>query len=108
MAAATAEAAHVTSPGRVRRMRMAAASVGAALLGAAPHVLHHAGPLAGAALFAGLGGTLLRERAAEAIRARSTNSAYGRSCSPATVTPPHRHIAAEVRLPRAQATTAGA
>ena len=38
---------------------MAAASVGAALLGAAPHVLHHAGPLAGAALFAGVGGTLL-------------------------------------------------
>ena len=60
MAAATAEAAHVTSPGRVHRVRMAAASVGAALLGAAPHVLHHAGPPAGAALFAGLGGTLLR------------------------------------------------
>ena len=38
---------------------MAAASVGAALLGAAAHVLHHAGPLAGAALFAGVGGTLL-------------------------------------------------
>lgn len=29
------------------------------MLGAAPHVLHHVGPLAGAALFAGLGGTLL-------------------------------------------------
>jgi hypothetical protein len=38
---------------------MTAASVGAALLGAAPHVLHHAGPLAGTALFAGLGGSLL-------------------------------------------------
>ena len=38
---------------------MAAASVAAALLGATPHVLHHAGPLAGAALFAGIGGTLL-------------------------------------------------
>ena len=59
MAAATAEVADVTSPGPVRRVRMAAASVGAALLGATPHVLHHAGPLAGAALFAGIGGTLL-------------------------------------------------
>ena len=29
MAAATAEAAHITSPGRARRVRMAAASVGA-------------------------------------------------------------------------------
>lgn len=35
------------------------ASLGATLLGVAPHVLHHAGPLAGAALFAGAGGTLL-------------------------------------------------
>lgn len=59
MAAATAEVPHVMAPGFVRRLRMAAASVGAALLGAAPHVLHHAGPLAGAALFAGLGGTVL-------------------------------------------------
>jgi hypothetical protein len=31
----------------------------AAVLGLLPHVLHHAGPLAGAALFAGVGGTLL-------------------------------------------------
>ena len=31
----------------------------AALLGILPHVLHHAGPLAGAALFAGAAGTLL-------------------------------------------------
>lgn len=31
----------------------------AGVLGVAPHVLHHAGPLAGAALFAGVGGTLL-------------------------------------------------
>ena len=31
----------------------------AVLLGLAPHVLHHAGPLAGAALLAGTGGSLL-------------------------------------------------
>lgn len=31
----------------------------AAFLGLLPHVLHHAGPLAGAAFFAGVGGTLL-------------------------------------------------
>jgi hypothetical protein len=31
----------------------------AAVLGVLPHVLHHAGPLAGAALFAGVGGALL-------------------------------------------------
>jgi hypothetical protein len=31
----------------------------AAVLGVAPHVLHHAGPLAGAALLAGTAGTLL-------------------------------------------------
>jgi hypothetical protein len=30
-----------------------------ALIGLAPHVLHHVGPLAGAALLAGAGGTLL-------------------------------------------------
>lgn len=29
------------------------------VMGLAPHVLHHAGPLAGAALFAGVGGSLL-------------------------------------------------
>ena len=29
------------------------------MLGAAPHVLHHAGPLAGAAIFAGVSGKLL-------------------------------------------------
>jgi len=29
------------------------------VLGLAPHVLHHVGPLAGAAIFAGAGGTLL-------------------------------------------------
>jgi hypothetical protein len=41
------------------RVRATTAAVGAAVLGAAPHVLHHAGPLAGAVLLAGVGGTLL-------------------------------------------------
>jgi hypothetical protein len=41
------------------RVRATLAAVGAAVLGAAPHVLHHAGPLAGAALLAGVGGKLL-------------------------------------------------
>ena len=35
------------------------AGVGAAVLGAAPHVLHHVGPLAGAAVLAGATGKLL-------------------------------------------------
>jgi hypothetical protein len=34
-------------------------SAAGAIVGIAPHVLHHAGPLAGAALLAGTGGTLL-------------------------------------------------
>ena len=42
-----------------RRASVALSSFGAAVLGVAPHVLHHAGPLAGAALFAGVGGSLL-------------------------------------------------
>jgi len=41
------------------RLRLALSSAAAALLGILPHVLHHAGPLAGAALFAGVGGSLL-------------------------------------------------
>lgn len=40
-------------------MATLASSAVAAILGIAPHVLHHAGPLAGAALIAGTGGTLL-------------------------------------------------
>jgi hypothetical protein len=40
-------------------VRAALATAGAAVLGAAPHVLHHAGPLAGAALLAGAGGQLI-------------------------------------------------
>ena len=48
------------------RVRLARTRLGAAVLagfgvvvGAAPHVLHHAGPLAGAALLAAASGTLL-------------------------------------------------
>ena len=44
---------------RLPRPRAALAAAGAAVLGAAPHVLHHAGPLAGAALLAGATGTVL-------------------------------------------------
>ena len=40
-------------------MRAALASAAAGALGAVPHVLHHAGPLAGAALAGGAGGTAL-------------------------------------------------
>ncbi len=55
----TAESPRVTGFRSFRRLRVAASSVGAAVLGAAPHVLHHAGLLAGAAIFAGLGGKLI-------------------------------------------------
>jgi hypothetical protein len=41
------------------RASAVASSAVAVLLGLAPHVLHHAGPLAGAALLAGTGGSLL-------------------------------------------------
>ena len=43
----------------VQRLRVALSALLAGVLGIAPHVLHHVGPLAGAALFAGVGGTLL-------------------------------------------------
>ena len=46
-------------PTAVGRVRAALSAVVAAALGALPHVLHHAGPLAGAALFAGVTGSLL-------------------------------------------------
>lgn len=42
-----------------RRLTLALSAAWAAFLGLLPHVLHHAGPLAGAALFAGVGGSLL-------------------------------------------------
>ena len=44
---------------RLVRVRAAVVAVGATLLGVAPHVLHHAGPLAGAALLGGVSGGLL-------------------------------------------------
>lgn len=47
------------APGLAERARLAISAAGAAALGLAPHLLHHAGPLAGAALFAGVGGSLL-------------------------------------------------
>jgi hypothetical protein len=43
----------------LERARVAVGGAGAAALGAAPHVLHHAGPLAGAALLGGATGILL-------------------------------------------------
>ena len=42
-----------------QRIRVIASGAAAAVLGILPHVLHHAGPLAGAALFAGVAGSLL-------------------------------------------------
>ena len=45
--------------GPLRSLRAALATVTAAVLGAAPHVLHHVGPLAGAAILAGATGKLL-------------------------------------------------
>ena len=51
--------AGVQRPGLLRRARLIASGAVAAFLGLLPHILHHAGPLAGAALFAGAGGSLL-------------------------------------------------
>ena len=42
-----------------RHVWLALAAAWAVFTGLLPHVLHHAGPLAGAALFAGFGGSLL-------------------------------------------------
>lgn len=42
-----------------RRAWLALSAAWAVLLGLLPHILHHIGPLAGAALFAGVGGSLL-------------------------------------------------
>jgi hypothetical protein len=41
------------------RLWIVASTLWAAFLGLLPHVLHHAGPLAGAALLAGVGGSIL-------------------------------------------------
>jgi len=57
---ASAEPCVPAAPRRgLDRVRATLAAVGAGALGAAPHVLHHAGPLAGAALLAGVTGRLL-------------------------------------------------
>lgn len=45
--------------GRLLAIRDAAASFAGAVLGLAPHVLHHVGAIAGAALITGAGGNLL-------------------------------------------------
>lgn len=47
------------APRWLRRARLVVSGAIAAVLGLLPHILHHVGPLAGAALFAGVGGSLL-------------------------------------------------
>lgn len=42
-----------------RRLWLGLSAVWAAIMGLLPHILHHAGPLAGAALVAGVAGSLL-------------------------------------------------
>lgn len=63
MEAAQVTTAAITRSAEPRGLRqrawVALSSFGAAVLGLAPHVLHHAGPLAGAALFAGVAGSLV-------------------------------------------------
>jgi hypothetical protein len=46
-------------PGAARSVGSVASGLVAAVSGIAPHVLHHVGPLAGTALIAGAGGTIL-------------------------------------------------
>ena len=55
----TAAAVGAAPPEPPRRWRVALSAVGGAVLGAAPHVLHHAGPVAGAAILAGAAGTII-------------------------------------------------
>ena len=50
---------------------MALSGLMAGFFGIAPHVLHHVGPLAGAALFGGLGGSLARAHLSVRSRARA-------------------------------------
>lgn len=52
-------AVQANATGWVGRVKAVAAGVSAGLLGAAPHVLHHVGPLAGAAVLAGATGKLI-------------------------------------------------
>lgn len=58
-ASALASSQAAARPRGLARVSAAGAGLGAAVLGAAPHVLHHVGPLAGAALLAGGTGKLL-------------------------------------------------
>lgn len=56
---ARGEARTREADGLLGRARVVLSGVLAAFLGLLPHVLHHTGPLAGAALFAGAGGSIL-------------------------------------------------
>lgn len=53
------ETVDLRTPSVVTRVRTAVLGLWAAITGAAPHVLHHVGPLAGTALVAGVGGRVL-------------------------------------------------
>lgn len=57
--AGAATASPAAGESTTARLRIALAGIGAAVVGVAPHVLHHAGPLAGAALLGGAGGRTL-------------------------------------------------
>ena len=59
MSASTAAAAGISGGRVLSRLRVWLSAFFAAVLGLLPHVLHHAGPLAGAALLGGVGGSLL-------------------------------------------------
>lgn len=52
-------AASVSVPAAVGRLRHVFSAVWGTISGIAPHVLHHIGPLAGAAILAGTGGRVL-------------------------------------------------
>lgn len=59
IAAAVRQRAAIGLTDGVARVRAVLGALAAAVLGAAPHVLHHVGPLAGAALLAGATGKVL-------------------------------------------------
>lgn len=59
MSAPATTLAPATGPHVLQRLRTALLATWAAVTGAAPHVLHHVGPLAGSALVAGAGGRVL-------------------------------------------------
>ena len=52
-------AARTAVQGAFERIRVALSALLAGVLGVLPHVLHHVGPLAGAVILGGLGGSLL-------------------------------------------------